>query len=156
VHRLPREVLRKRDRHRTSTKFRFRVISWVHELLKRPSYYIILYYIVFYGFALRYIALCYVMLCYVAFNFIMCYRNVDVNCGGGDDDDDNDKLGMPHTSRNMWFISNFNFLFWIKWFKIFSTLEKGSFLDRCLEKFLSCPRIVCNLWAARMETALQA
>jgi len=51
------------------------------------------------------------MLCYVAFNFIMCYRNVDVNCGGGDDDDDNDKLGMPHTSRNMWFISNFNFLF---------------------------------------------
>jgi hypothetical protein len=38
VHRLPREVLRKRDRHRTSTKFRFEVIMWVHELCKRPSY----------------------------------------------------------------------------------------------------------------------
>jgi hypothetical protein len=32
VHRLPTEVLRKRDRHRTSTKFRLRVIRWVHEL----------------------------------------------------------------------------------------------------------------------------
>jgi hypothetical protein len=38
VHRLPREVLRKTDRHRTSTKFRLRVIRWVHELFKRPSY----------------------------------------------------------------------------------------------------------------------
>jgi hypothetical protein len=33
---LPREVLRKRDRHRTSTKFRLRVIRWVHELGKQP------------------------------------------------------------------------------------------------------------------------
>jgi hypothetical protein len=33
-----REVLRKRDRHRTSTKFRLRVIRWVHELFKLPSY----------------------------------------------------------------------------------------------------------------------
>jgi hypothetical protein len=33
-----REVLRKRDRHRTSTKFRLGVIRWVHELCKRPSY----------------------------------------------------------------------------------------------------------------------
>jgi hypothetical protein len=39
VHRLPREVLRKRDRHRTFTKFRLRVIRWVHELRKRSSYY---------------------------------------------------------------------------------------------------------------------
>jgi hypothetical protein len=38
VHHLPREVLRKRDRHRTSTKFRLRVIRRVHELFKRPSY----------------------------------------------------------------------------------------------------------------------
>jgi hypothetical protein len=30
-------VLRKRDRHRTSTKFRLGVIRWVHELFKRPS-----------------------------------------------------------------------------------------------------------------------
>jgi len=30
VRRLPREVLRKRDRHRTSTKFRLGVIRWVH------------------------------------------------------------------------------------------------------------------------------
>jgi hypothetical protein len=37
-HSFPMEVLRKRDRHRTSTKFRFGVISWVHELCKRPSY----------------------------------------------------------------------------------------------------------------------
>jgi hypothetical protein len=37
VHRLPRDVLRKRDRHRTSTKFRHGVIRWVHELCKRPS-----------------------------------------------------------------------------------------------------------------------
>jgi hypothetical protein len=33
----PREVLRKRDRHRTSTKFRLGVIRWVHELCKRPT-----------------------------------------------------------------------------------------------------------------------
>jgi hypothetical protein len=38
VHRLPREILRKRERHRTSTKFRLGVIRWVHELFKRPSY----------------------------------------------------------------------------------------------------------------------
>jgi hypothetical protein len=38
VQRLPREVLRKRDRHRISTKFRLGVIRWVHELCKRPSY----------------------------------------------------------------------------------------------------------------------
>jgi hypothetical protein len=38
VHRLPREVLRKRDRHRTSTKLRLGIIRWVHELFKRPSY----------------------------------------------------------------------------------------------------------------------
>jgi hypothetical protein len=38
VHRLPREVLRKRDRHRTSTKIRLGVIRWVHELYERPSY----------------------------------------------------------------------------------------------------------------------
>jgi hypothetical protein len=38
VHRLPREVLRKRDRHRTSTKFRLGVIRWAHKLFKRPSY----------------------------------------------------------------------------------------------------------------------
>jgi hypothetical protein len=37
VPRLPREVLRKIDRHHTFTKFRLRVISWVHELCKRPS-----------------------------------------------------------------------------------------------------------------------
>jgi hypothetical protein len=37
VNRLSREVLRKRDRHRTSTKFRLGVIRWVHELSKRPS-----------------------------------------------------------------------------------------------------------------------
>jgi hypothetical protein len=37
VHRLPREVLRKRDRHRTSTKFRLGVKRWVHDLFKRPS-----------------------------------------------------------------------------------------------------------------------
>jgi hypothetical protein len=36
VHRLPREVLRKRDRHHTSTNFRLGVIRWVHELFKRP------------------------------------------------------------------------------------------------------------------------
>jgi hypothetical protein len=28
----------KRDRHRTSTKFRLGVIRWVHEICKRPSY----------------------------------------------------------------------------------------------------------------------
>jgi hypothetical protein len=39
MHRLPREVHRERDRHRTSTKFRLGVIRWVHELfLERPSY----------------------------------------------------------------------------------------------------------------------
>jgi hypothetical protein len=38
VHRLPREVLRKRDRHRTSTEFRLGVIRRVHELCKRPSH----------------------------------------------------------------------------------------------------------------------
>jgi hypothetical protein len=38
VHRLPREVLRKRYRHRTSTKFRLWVIRRVHELFRRPSY----------------------------------------------------------------------------------------------------------------------
>jgi hypothetical protein len=37
VRRLPREVLRKRDRHRTSTKFRLGVIRWVHVLCERPS-----------------------------------------------------------------------------------------------------------------------
>jgi hypothetical protein len=37
THSLPREVLRKRDRHRTSTKFRLGVIRWVHEICKRPS-----------------------------------------------------------------------------------------------------------------------
>jgi hypothetical protein len=37
VHRLPREVLRKRDRHRTSTKFRLGVIRRIHELCKLPS-----------------------------------------------------------------------------------------------------------------------
>jgi hypothetical protein len=35
---LPREVLRKRDRHRTSTEFRLGVIRWVHEICKRPLY----------------------------------------------------------------------------------------------------------------------
>jgi hypothetical protein len=38
VHRLPREILQKRDSHRTSTKFRLGVIVRVHELFKRPSY----------------------------------------------------------------------------------------------------------------------
>jgi hypothetical protein len=38
VYRLPREVLRKRERHRTFTKFRLGVIRRVHELFKRPSY----------------------------------------------------------------------------------------------------------------------
>jgi hypothetical protein len=38
VRRVPKEVLRKRDRHRTSTKFRVGVIRWVHELCTRPSY----------------------------------------------------------------------------------------------------------------------
>jgi len=37
VHRLPREILRKRDSHRTSTNFRLRVIRWGHEIFKRPS-----------------------------------------------------------------------------------------------------------------------
>jgi hypothetical protein len=32
------EVLRKRDRHRTFTKFQLGVIRWVHELFKMPSY----------------------------------------------------------------------------------------------------------------------
>jgi len=30
------DVLRKKDRHCTSTKFRLGVIRWVHELCKRP------------------------------------------------------------------------------------------------------------------------
>jgi hypothetical protein len=34
---LPSELLRKRDRHRTSTKFRLGVIRWLYELYKRPS-----------------------------------------------------------------------------------------------------------------------
>jgi hypothetical protein len=38
VHRFQREVLRKRDLHHTSTKFRLGVIRWVHELFKQPSY----------------------------------------------------------------------------------------------------------------------
>jgi hypothetical protein len=38
VHRLLKEVLRKRDHHRTSTKFRLGVIRWVHEICKRPAY----------------------------------------------------------------------------------------------------------------------
>jgi len=38
VHRLLREVFRKRDRHRTSTKLRLGVIKLVYELCKRPSY----------------------------------------------------------------------------------------------------------------------
>jgi hypothetical protein len=37
VHRLPREVLRRRGRQRTSTKFRLWVIRWVHELFKQHS-----------------------------------------------------------------------------------------------------------------------
>jgi hypothetical protein len=37
VHRVPREVLRKRDRHHNSTKFRLGVIS-PRTLCKRPSY----------------------------------------------------------------------------------------------------------------------
>jgi hypothetical protein len=39
MHHLPREVLGKRDRHRTSTKFRLGIIRWVHELFKRLSYF---------------------------------------------------------------------------------------------------------------------
>jgi len=38
-HRLPRDVLPKGDRHRTSTKFRLEVKKRIHELFKRPSYY---------------------------------------------------------------------------------------------------------------------
>jgi hypothetical protein len=38
VHRLPREVLRRRDSHRTSTKFWLGVIRWVHELCKTNKY----------------------------------------------------------------------------------------------------------------------
>jgi hypothetical protein len=38
VHLLPRKILRKRDRHRTSTKFRLGIIRRIHELFKRPSY----------------------------------------------------------------------------------------------------------------------
>jgi hypothetical protein len=38
VHCLPTEVLRKWERHHTSTKFRLGVIRWVHDLCKRPSY----------------------------------------------------------------------------------------------------------------------
>jgi hypothetical protein len=36
VHRSLREILRKRDRHRTSTKFRLGVIRWVHEICNGP------------------------------------------------------------------------------------------------------------------------
>jgi hypothetical protein len=39
VHRLSRELLRKRYRHRTSTKFRLGLIRQVQELFKWPSYY---------------------------------------------------------------------------------------------------------------------
>jgi hypothetical protein len=35
---LPREVLRKRDRHRTSLEFRLGVTRWIPELRKWPSY----------------------------------------------------------------------------------------------------------------------
>jgi hypothetical protein len=38
---LAKQVLRKRDRHRTSTKFRLGVIRWVHELFKLPSVWIL-------------------------------------------------------------------------------------------------------------------
>jgi len=38
VHRLPKEVPRIRDRHRISARFQLRVIWWVHEVFKRPSY----------------------------------------------------------------------------------------------------------------------
>jgi hypothetical protein len=38
VHRLWREVLQKRDHHHPSTKFRLRVIMWVHVLCKWPLY----------------------------------------------------------------------------------------------------------------------
>jgi hypothetical protein len=34
---FPKEVLRKRDRHRSSIKFRLGLIMWVRELCKRPS-----------------------------------------------------------------------------------------------------------------------
>jgi hypothetical protein len=37
MRRLLREVLRKRDRHRTCTKFRLGVITWVYELFKRST-----------------------------------------------------------------------------------------------------------------------
>jgi hypothetical protein len=37
LHILPREILRKRDRHRTSKKFRLGLIRLVHELGTRPS-----------------------------------------------------------------------------------------------------------------------
>jgi hypothetical protein len=39
VERCKKCVLRKWDRHRTSTKFRLAVIRWVHELCKQSSYY---------------------------------------------------------------------------------------------------------------------
>jgi hypothetical protein len=38
THCLPRDVFRKTDCHRTSSKFRLGVIRRVHELFKRPSY----------------------------------------------------------------------------------------------------------------------
>jgi hypothetical protein len=38
----PREVIRKGDRHRTSTKFRLGVIRLVYEIFKRPSYNLLL------------------------------------------------------------------------------------------------------------------
>jgi hypothetical protein len=44
VHRLPREVLRK-DRHRTSTKFRLGVIRCIHKPFKRTSYIILKEYV---------------------------------------------------------------------------------------------------------------
>jgi hypothetical protein len=37
------EVLRKTDRHRTSTKFRLGIIMWVHEVFKWPSLIFILF-----------------------------------------------------------------------------------------------------------------
>jgi hypothetical protein len=38
MHRLSREVLGKRDRHRTSTKFWLEVTRWVYEIFKQHSY----------------------------------------------------------------------------------------------------------------------
>jgi len=50
---LPREVLRRRDRHRTSTKFRLHnsgALPLVHEPFKRPTYNYIYIYFRSYGF----------------------------------------------------------------------------------------------------------